>query len=398
MHLVTPNKLQAWWFHRQGLDNPDANSSSPEILQKVGWARSVGGANPYITLYARGGISRAQVDKDLASQEIHELPSARGCTYIVPKEDYALALTVGQGFSDDSAMSTARKFLGVTDAEIERLMDRVVEALRKSPLDPRQIKEAVGDAARSLGAEGKKRGQSTTLPLALGFLQSHGRIRRIPIGGRIDQQRYAYAVWDPSPLANFHISKEEAYRDLATKYFRWAGPATQDHFRWFSGLGVKLATQAISEAGLISVGDGYLIPSELADDFNAYDPPRDPIYSLVSSIDSHLLLRRDLKSLMYAEDEERTTFSDKGPLKIGGVQDLSNHAILDRGRLVGIWEYDSLAEEIVWHSFIAPDEALRHEVAKTEDYIRSELGDFRSFSLDSPASRAPVIQAIRNPK
>jgi hypothetical protein len=34
-------------------------------------------------------------------------------------------------------------------------------------------------------------------------------------------------------------------------------------------------------------------------------------------------------------------------------------------------------------------------VARAEQYVREGLGDARSFSLDSPKSRAPRIEALR---
>ena len=34
-------------------------------------------------------------------------------------------------------------------------------------------------------------------------------------------------------------------------------------------------------------------------------------------------------------------------------------------------------------------------IAKTEAFVREQLGDVRSFSLDSPASRKPKIEALR---
>jgi len=56
----------------------------------------VGGVGPYLTFFSRARLSRETVDQAVADVEIHELPAARGCTYVVPKSDYALALTVGQ--------------------------------------------------------------------------------------------------------------------------------------------------------------------------------------------------------------------------------------------------------------------------------------------------------------
>ena len=89
------SKLRAWWFHRQGLDGSCAGDSAAKVFQCRGWARGVGGSNPYITVFARSGLSRAAVDQELANLEIHELPSARGCTYVLPANDFAVGLQAG---------------------------------------------------------------------------------------------------------------------------------------------------------------------------------------------------------------------------------------------------------------------------------------------------------------
>ena len=65
-------------------------------------------------------------------------------------------------------------------------------------------------------------------------------------------------------------------------------------------------------------------------------------------------------------------------------QDLPSHAIVDRGRLVGLWEYDQSTESIAWVSFVKKDKALQEAVTRTENFVRDQLGDARSFSLDSP--------------
>ena len=79
----------------------------------------------------------------------------------------------------------------------------------------------------------------------------------------------------------------------------------------------------------------------------------------------------------------------------GALADLPCHAIFDRGRLIGLWEYDQASESIVWLSFIQRNSYLDAEVKFTEEYVRTQLGDARSFSLDSPKSRQPRIEALR---
>ena len=74
---------------------------------------------------------------------------------------------------------------------------------------------------------------------------------------------------------------------------------------------------------------------------------------------------------------------------------MPSHAIFDRGRLVGLWEYDTTAESIAWTAFVAKNRDLEKAAERTEHYVRTQLGDARSFSLDSPKSRAQRIEALR---
>ena len=123
--------------------------------------------------------------------------------------------------------------------------------------------------------------------------------------------------------------------------------------------------------------------------------PAKPQYALVGSIDSVSLLRRDLPSLLDGADAKRQVMGAKGMCAFGGLADLPSHAILDRGRVIGLWEYDADSASIAWCAFVKKDKALEAAVARTEGFVRDELGDARSFSLDSPKSRAPRIAALR---
>jgi hypothetical protein len=386
-------KLRAWWWRRQGLDGSLQGKSPAAILERSGWARSVGGAGPYFTLFSRGGVSREAADAAAAKQEIHELPSARGCTYVLPASDFALGLMVGQG--GDPEMRTAMK-LGVTEKEIDALCSAVVKALAKEPLEPDQIREATGKASRSLGEEGKKKGLTTTLPIALGRLQSQGSIRRISTNGRFDQQRYRYAAWSPSPLQKSRLSREEAMVELARRYFRWIGPATAKEFQWFSGLGVKESKQALEPLGLVPLekDSDRLMTREDRDAFDDFRPPREPQVALVGSIDAIVLHRRDVVGLLDPRDMDREVLGDKGMTSVARITDLPSHAILDRGRLVGLWEYDVEAGAIAWTAWIKGPE-LKAAVTRMESFVRDQLGDARSFSLDSPKSRKPRLEALR---
>src|SRR6476619_3980544 len=104
---LPPERLRAWSWHRQGLDGSLAGCTAEQVLARAGWARSVGGANPYLTLFARAGIRRAQVDADVLAHRILELPVARGCTYVLGRDDFAWALQLGRDAAA-SAWTAAR--------------------------------------------------------------------------------------------------------------------------------------------------------------------------------------------------------------------------------------------------------------------------------------------------
>ncbi|WP_189057566.1 DNA glycosylase AlkZ-like family protein [Longimycelium tulufanense] len=390
-------KLRAWWSHRQGLDGTLAGASAAEVLARTGWARSVGGCGPYLGLFARAGLDRRAVDEAVANLEIHELPSARGCTYVLPKQDFALGLTVGAG-APEGEIAAAAKHLDVTRAEIDELCDAIVDALQAAaePLEAAQIRQAVGDAVRNLGEAGKKRGQTTTLPMALGLLQAQGRIRRVPVNGRLDQQRFGYVAWSSSPLVEPAPDTETARTELAKRYFAWAGPASLKHFRWFSGFTAAQAKSAVAPLDLQPVEgtDLLLLPDHVAK-FESFSVPRKPSYSLVAGIDGIHLLHREMSRLLDPADAARQSPGARAGRTLGGEADPQSPIIVDRGRIVGLWEYDHDTGKIVYQSFGKPDKALSDAVARTEQFVRDQLGDARMTSLDSPKSRAPRIAALR---
>lgn len=376
------NKLRAWWGHKQGLDGALAGEDPAEVLYRCGWARSVGGVNPYLTLYSRAGTSRGAADRAAAELKIQELPAARGCTYVVAERDFALALRCGR----DAAAAPMRvgAKLGVTEREVDALCEAILQALKDGPKDPEGLRPLLGDAARNLGAEGIKKGMTTTLPLGLGRLQSMGRIRRIPVNGRLDQQRYQYTLWDLTPLA---MSDSEVYTELARRYFRWIGPAMLGEFQWFSGLGVKAAQTAIAPLKLAPLEGELLIDAGEAEAFRAFRAPKRADVRLVASIDGLIHHRRNCTSLLDSPESISA--------KAGGIADLPNHAIVDRGRIIGLWEFDADSGTIVWKTFQKAGAEVQQAVAATEEFVRDQLGDARSFSLDSPKGRAPRLAALR---
>lgn len=393
---MATDKLRAWWASRQGLDGSLEGASAADVLERSGWMRSVGGSAPYLGLFARARLDRETVDEDVARLAVHELPSARGCTYVLPAADFELGLTVGAGASAGE-LAAAEKYLGVTQTEIEQLCVVLADLLEASaePLSPAAIKDATGAGVRNLGEAGRKRGTTTTLPLALGLLQVRGDIRRVPVNGRLDQQRYGYVRWTPSPRGGLS-DMDTAQTELARRYFSWAAPASLKHFRWFSGFTAAAAKKAVESLELVPLdGSDLLLPKDLADEFAAFTAPSEPSYALLAGIDGIHLLHREMSRLLDDADVERPVPGSRTGETLGGQADPPSHLIVDRGRFAGLWEFDTETNKIVYQVFGETDAALRKVVAETEEFVRDRLGDARSFSLDSPKSRASRVADLR---
>lgn len=388
---LTPELLRAWAWHRQGLDGTLSGKTSEEVLDHTGWARSVGGANPYLTLFARAGTGREQVDRDVAELRIHELPTARGCTYVLGRNDFAWGLQVGRDAAVAPFKVLAR--LGVERGEITLLEEQVLHTLNESsdPMDPKQLKDELGESVRGLGEEGKKKGAATTLPTALGLLQADGRIRRVPVNGRLDQQRYAYTSWALPPST---IDDDAARVRLLERYLRWTGGASVKQSQWFTGFTVAQSKAALAAVGATEVTTAageplWMLPDDV-ERLSAFKAPQEEQIQLVAGTDSLVLLRRNSADMLADEDRDRKVLDTTLALQA----DLSDHPILDRGRIIGLWQYDPGKERIAAWTFAKPTAAVKARIKEVESWIREDLGDFRSFSLDSPASRQKRIDAL----
>ncbi|WP_427134074.1 DNA glycosylase AlkZ-like family protein [Pseudarthrobacter sp. S9] len=388
---LTPERLRAWAWHKQGLDGSLAGCTAEQVFARAGWARSVGGANPYLTLFARAGIRREQVDADVVAHRILELPTARGCTYVLGRDDFAWALQLGK---DAAEAFRVLGRLGVDRGEITLLEEQVLHTLAEAsgPMDPRQLKEELGDSVRNLGEEGKKKGATTTLPTALGILQSQGRIRRVPVHGRLDQQRYAYELWDLPPST---LDDDAARTELIRRYLGWTGGATLKQSQWFTGFTVAPSKAALAAVDAVEVttaaGDMlWMLPDDV-ERLAAFEEPAAEQIQLLAGTDSLALLRRNAAELL-AGDSPDIAKTVLAPLALQA--DLPDHPILDRGRIIGLWQYDPGKERIVPWVFQGPTPAVTRRIAEVEAWIREDLGDFRAFSLDSPATRQKRIDAL----
>ncbi|MDP9171045.1 MAG: hypothetical protein M3N54_10550, partial [Acidobacteriota bacterium] len=129
-------------------------------------------------------------------------------------------------------------------------------------------------------------------------MQSAGEIRRVPLDGRLDRQRYKYECWNIKP--------EGSFTDLARRFFGWTGGAPASEFQAFSGLGVRAVRQAVEPLQLAPFGEDLLMLPEDREQFGNFESPKQPQYALIGGLDNIL--------------------------PPTGLQDFGEHRIVDRGR------------------------------------------------------------------
>jgi hypothetical protein len=387
------SRLTAWWFEQQGLDNPSKKSAA-SVLSASGWVHTAGGQGPYLSLFARVGLGRAEVDAAIASESIVEVPSVRGCTMLVPARDVALALRAARA-PHEARLRGVRAKCDLDRRELDRLCDTVLRTLGRDSLLPDELTARVGPRAiRSLGEQGKKLGFATTLPIALAELQVRGEVQRLSADGRLDSQRFRYRVWPKRPLEGASPSDQELELALARRFFEWAGPATREELAFWLDVGKKEAGAIVDELELDTVGD-RLIPHSLAAQLMEKRPVAG--VRLLPFRDNLFAFRRGIAAFV---DDPATKLLDwsKGTTTAGKAASLHQHAIVDGGRLVGVWEWDRATQSIAWATFekrsAADRRALEAVVERTQSLVRSDLGDVKFYSLDNEGNRKARLDFI----
>jgi winged helix DNA-binding protein len=361
------------WLARQLLP-PRDGASIADVLRSAGWIHTAGGTGPYLSLKARiPKLTRQDVD-DLTFRrfEIIEVVSVRGSTMLVPRDDVAVALAAGRR----SFQEHLRK-LSFEQGEIETLADRIVKVIGDGVRNPEGLREEIPPRfIRDLGAAGKKLGFASTLPIALRRLQLQGRLLRLGEDFRLDARRYFYRLWpDSIPIA---APPDDLDRALAERFLIWAAPATVDDFAWWAGIGKTAARKALSA--------GQSPPAV------RHSSSSKGIF-LLPFRDNYFGLHRGLSSFAGDSRIQLLDYSNK-PAPLARLDSLHHNAIVVDGELRGIWEYDSAEEGIVWRVF-HPTPGVEEAIARTESFIREELGDHKFYAFDHGRTRELRLAFIR---
>ena len=387
---LSVTEARSRWSAAQGLDRPVAETVAA-TLERTGWVRTLGGIAAYIGLSARNPDATIDAIHAAVQQgEIGVSPAVRGCIFLVPRSHEALCLRVAHHLS---AKRIAREHdkLGLDEAELDQLGEAILEVVGRAPHTTAQLRKELPDGAiRSLGEPGKKLGVTSTLPPALRRLEVHGRLRRTPIDGRLDHERYA---WAPHAL-DVGPASDDDLTELASLYLRWAGPSTRKEFAAWSGLNQTQAKRALAACGAEPAaldGDEVFVGPTRASEASSnvhWLPAMDNLYALRASA-------RHLVDPAYAEVEV-SNFGSGGRAKLATMSQPIERTLVRDGEVIGLWGWDPTTSEVV--TTLSP-KAAGAAMADGEARVRSlieTIGHAKVFSIDSDAKLTKRAQRLRD--
>ncbi len=390
MHL---SEARQRWAAAQEL-GPRTRGSLHDAVARTGWIRTLGGCEAYLALHARvDGVTVDGVTQAVRAGELQLLPSVRGCMYLVPRADAGLSLRVADRLSRRRIARDLEK-VGVDDADLARVQSAALAVASSGSHSTAELgKQLPGGVVRSLGPAGKKVGMSTALPAALRLLELDGRLSRTAVDGRLDHERYTWAVPTDNPLDRDRSLDDDGtlYRALADRYVRWAGPATVAAFAAWSGLGKRAAAAATAHLAKVDVdGTPHLAHPEALD----ASPAAHDRVAWLPALDNLYALHETPASLVDPADGEVVvaSFGRPATARLGEARNLFDRVLTRAGRIVGLWAWQPEDAEVVFRSFTDLGDVDADRLS-ARDLLRA-LGHGKRFSLDSDAALTALAARV----
>jgi len=236
---VDASSLSAERLHRQLISRqPSARPVAP--VDVVRWFGAMQAQDYHASLWAIGlrtaGARQADVEAALADGSVIRMHGFRGTWQHVARDD-------------------ARWMLGLVGARLVAANTRRMSAVG---LEPKTLERALGRMARALEGGPPLTRDELEAALARGSIDSDGgrlmhilwyaELRGLLCSGARRGKQQTFALFDERVPPARALDRPAALAQLAERYFRSRGPATERDFAWWSGLGLGEAREAIALA------------------------------------------------------------------------------------------------------------------------------------------------------
>lgn len=373
---------------RQGLTKV-VKQAPAEVLAKIGWVPSAGGALACTSIWRRAGIGPKAIGKALEDGAIAEVVTVRRTAMLVPADDVTIALTLGAAAFERDVLMPLNKTAKLARRELMDLEAPILRALEKKTLAASEIATAIGARAkiRDLGVPGRAKALATTLAVALAWLEGRGLVSRRLKKEALLGGEHVYEKSDRhKALGATH--EAAALEGLTQRFGAWHGPVDPAHLAAFAGIGVKLARDLAVKAKAPKKLRPSAVPPQLL-------PFRDPFTALLTPTD----LTRHASAIALSWSNERRP--------LGELPTLHQHTVHAGAEVVGFWEWDEEKGRVVWDVLRtasgapavklprATTQAIEADAEKLAAFVNGELGgQLRYYALDGDATRGERLAFV----
>jgi hypothetical protein len=288
------SKIRAWTYRRQLLET-GATTLDDALAQTIGVYSSHPSAP--LSLWARMHTFTADGFRALEQAKAAvRIPAWRGSIFLMAREDARLAMA----FLEPVKMGAAwYKSIGITENELPALREQVIAAAT-TPMLPKALREATG-------------GQADKIASIARHAAYEGYILRVGSASlRANSLQYvSTAAWVPELLER--MPPDDAWREVAKRYFAAYGPARVEDFRWWLGANKYKAAQVVSELETTDIGDGFLLLTEDLSAFEQTKPLAEDAVAILPKWDTYTMgLAGDGRARLIAPEMQSRGYTSVG--------------------------------------------------------------------------------------
>lgn len=334
-------RLRAWTYRQLALDRPE---SSPEALLERLIAVYSSHPSAPLSLATRLASLEPGAFRELESERrAIRVPAMRMSIFLAPVET-APHLFAATRHLVTKLIPVRLEYAGLTIDDYAGIRERVL-AIVRTPVSTAELQQAIPIEQR--------------LMTAVRLMAHEGVVLRLGGSLRTDSLRYvATDAWLGAPLAE--IEPAAAQRWLALAYLRRFGPARVQDVAWWIGISNSQVRAVLAGAVLTDVGDGYLLPGELAGDFAAAQPLDPEAIALLPKWDV-LAMAYD-----FTGGGRRRFLADRHrPLAYSRMGD-GNPIVLQGGEAVATWGHRFAGDRLVITVTPFPGCSLHRPLAESD--------------------------------
>jgi len=253
-----------------------------------------------------------------------------------------------------ATLKTRHKQLGLNEVVIKKCNDVIIAALEGNQ---HLTREELADLLRKIGITNDNN--------RLAHILLYAETEPLICSGRLKGNQQTYALIEERIKKPTGISKDEALKRLAGKYFQSRGPATLQDFKWWSGLSAGDARKALESVK--SKLDRIIVGSEtywMGNSIGSMNENKPVIY-LLPAYDEFIISYNDRSASLAEVQIKKKAISSNG---------IFRPVIISEGQVIGLWKRMAMKEEVLIECqlFKAPGKAVKSGI----EFSAEKFGQF----------------------